>query len=52
MTVERIHTGHQTRYAMRDGAALRCILAFAAELAMAVDAKPPPDGNWQRPADG
>jgi hypothetical protein len=101
MTVAGTHISHQTRYAMRDGAALRCILALdqgedgtgpaeillpgptgtedlygvreflkpdaallrarltpivcpdaAAELVMAVDAKPPPDGGWQRPADG
>jgi hypothetical protein len=103
MTVERTNIRRQTRYAMRDGAALRCILIFdkgedgsgpavwkillpgsagtkdlygvheflrpdagqltawltpivgpdaAAELAMAVEAEPPPGGDWQRPADG
>jgi hypothetical protein len=98
MTVQRTNVGHQTRYAMQDGAARRCILTFdkgedgggpavwkillpgpagtedlygvheflkpdaaqltawltpivgpdaAAELAMAVDAEPPPGGSWQ-----
>ncbi len=28
MTVERVHIGHQTRYAVRDSAAVRCVLAF------------------------
>jgi hypothetical protein len=28
MTVERAHIGHATRYALRDGPALRCVLAF------------------------
>lgn len=28
MTVERTHAGHQTRYALRDGAALVCALTF------------------------
>ena len=28
MTVERTHAGHQTRYALRDGAALVCVLTF------------------------
>jgi hypothetical protein len=103
MTVERTNVRRQTRYALRDGTTLRCILTFdkgedgggpavwkillpgpagtedlygvheflkpdaaqltawltpiagreaAAELAMAVDAKPPPGGGRQRPADG
>jgi hypothetical protein len=103
MTVERTHLSYQTRYAMHDGTALRCVLVFdkgedgsgpavwkillpgptgtedlygvheflkpdaaqlrfwltpivgpdaAAELATAVDAQPPPDGDWQHPADG
>jgi hypothetical protein len=28
MTVERTYVAHQTRYALRDGEALRCVLAF------------------------
>jgi hypothetical protein len=28
MSVERTHAGHQTRYALRDGAALVCALTF------------------------
>jgi hypothetical protein len=28
MTVERTHAGNQTRYALRDGAALVCVLTF------------------------
>ena len=28
MTVERTHAGHQTRYELRDGAALVCALTF------------------------
>lgn len=30
MTVERTHIGHETRYALRNGAAVHCILAFDA----------------------
>jgi hypothetical protein len=28
MTVERAYTGHQTRYQLRDGTTLRCVLVF------------------------
>jgi hypothetical protein len=28
MTVERTYIAHQTRYALRDGPALRCVLGF------------------------
>jgi hypothetical protein len=28
MTVERTHITHETRYVLRNGAALRCVLAF------------------------
>jgi hypothetical protein len=28
MSVERTHTGHETRYELRDGAALVCVLIF------------------------
>jgi hypothetical protein len=28
MTVDRTYIAHQTRYALRDGAALRCVLTF------------------------
>ncbi|HXW46656.1 MAG TPA: hypothetical protein VEL03_17835 [Streptosporangiaceae bacterium] len=30
MTVERTHIAHETRYELRDGAVLRCVLAFDA----------------------
>jgi hypothetical protein len=41
MTVERTHAGHQTRYELRDGAALVCALTpvwMAQPLAAEVDA--------------
>jgi len=28
MTVDRAHIGHETRYALRDGADVRCLLVF------------------------
>jgi hypothetical protein len=28
MTVERTHIGHETRYTLKDGGAVRCVLAF------------------------
>jgi hypothetical protein len=30
MSVERTHIGHETRYTVRDGTALRCVLVFDA----------------------
>jgi hypothetical protein len=31
MGVERTHAGHQTRYELRDGAALSCVLTYTAD---------------------
>jgi hypothetical protein len=31
MSVQRTHAGHQTRYELRDGAGLSCVLTFTAD---------------------
>ncbi len=44
MTVERTHAGYQTRYALRDGAALVCALTFGGP-----ESEP---ANWKIPMPG